>query len=420
MAKAPRRGDRKGGLNESILDALVRHEIFLGRLAGGMRDRFVAILNQTETALRGIITGRSQIGSPLTTRNLARGNALIRDLLEVRVEAWDQIVPGWRAELREIVRSESAFMTATYDGAAPVVLDLAPASLTGIASKTKYNGRTTTGWLRNMRANDLSLVNTTVRISIAQGETPKDMAVRLMGRRALGGRDGALQTTRNNIAAMSRTGITAMTAQTKRRFAEANAAIMVGEQFVAVLDGFTTPICRSLDGQIFPIGEGRIPPLHIRCRSIRQPLIDGQVVGNRTATPLFRRRTLNEYADENNISRVTKRADLPFGHKGAFDSFSQQKAFEVVGPNVPVSVSYEDWLRRQPVRFQNDVLGVTKGKLFRQGNLSLDRFVDSSDRELSLFEVAQRDRSAFVAAGLDPDDALWKRYLDSANPGGGN
>lgn len=422
MATARRpRAAPKLGLNDNILDALLRHQVFLRRRAGGIRDFAVEVLNRTETALRSLILGRKGgIGPTLSNRNLSRADALIRDLLEIRVSAWDQIKPTWRRELRQIVVSEAAFLKATYTSAAPVVLELAAPSLARIATKTRYDGRTTNAWLRNMQRADLALVNTSVRISITNGETPKDTAVRMLGRRALGGRDGALQASRNNIASLAQTGVTAMSNQTKKAFARANDRIMVGEQFVAVLDGHTTPICRSLDTQIFPVGEGPTPPLHVNCRSMRQPLIDGQVIGNRTATPLFTRRTLNEYTAANNLSRVTKRGDLPFGHKGTFDKFRQAKAFDVIGVNQPVTVSYGDWLRRQSRTFQNDVLGVTKGKLFRDGDLSLDRFVDNSGRELSLFEMAKRDRQAFVAAGLDPDDDLWQRYLDASNPGGGS
>ena len=42
-------------------------------------------------------------------------------------------------------------------------------------------------------------------------------------------------------------------------------------QFIAVMDNRTTPICQSLDGEIFPIVElsqgENAPPMHVRCRS---------------------------------------------------------------------------------------------------------------------------------------------------------
>ena len=78
---------------------------------------------------------------------------------------------------------------------------------------------------------------------------------------------------------------------------------------------------------------------------------------------------------------------------------------ELIG-RVPAKVDYQTWLGRQSATFQDDVLGVTKGRLFRRGNLPLDRFVDANDLEKTLTELARSDADAFIAAGLDPEDFL--------------
>lgn len=58
--------------------------------------------------------------------------------------------------------------------------------------------------------------------------------------------------------------------------------------------------------------------------------------------------------------------------------------------------SYSDWLKRQPEAVQNDILGATKAQLFRDGKLTLDRFVDSKGRVLTLEELKRRDGAAFA------------------------
>ena len=67
---------------------------------------------------------------------------------------------------------------------------------------------------------------------------------------------------------------------------------------------------------------------------------------------------------------------------------------------VPADMTYQDWLRKQPASRQDDILGVTKGKLFRQGGLTLDRFVDRAGRELNLTELRKKNAEAFAKAGL--------------------
>jgi hypothetical protein len=73
---------------------------------------------------------------------------------------------------------------------------------------------------------------------------------------------------------------------------------------------------------------------------------------------------------------------------------------------VPAKTTYQQWLRTQPVAFQNEVLGVKKARLYRQGGLTLDKFVTPQGREYTLTELARRERDAFTAAGLDPEDFL--------------
>jgi len=70
---------------------------------------------------------------------------------------------------------------------------------------------------------------------------------------------------------------------------------------------------------------------------------------------------------------------------------------------VPESVTYQDWLKGKPAAFQDDVLGPTKGKLFRDGGLALDRFVDRKGHELTLQELRQKEAAAFKKAGLQDD-----------------
>jgi len=74
----------------------------------------------------------------------------------------------------------------------------------------------------------------------------------------------------------------------------------------------------------------------------------------------------------------------------------------MVGP-VPATTTYDSWMRTQSRAFQEDTLGIAKAKLFREGGLKLDKFVDRNGGELTLEQLAKRERQAFVDAGLNPD-----------------
>jgi hypothetical protein len=52
--------------------------------------------------------------------------------------------------------------------------------------------------------------------------------------------------------------------------------------------------------------------------------------------------------------------------------------------------NYGSWLKEQPVGIQDDILGVTKGKLFRTGDVSLRDLVRQDGTAISLEELASR------------------------------
>jgi hypothetical protein len=67
---------------------------------------------------------------------------------------------------------------------------------------------------------------------------------------------------------------------------------------------------------------------------------------------------------------------------------------------VPEETTYSEWLMRQSAARQDDVLGPTRGKLLRQGGLTIDKFVNDKGRTLTLKQLRQRAPKAFEAAGL--------------------
>ncbi len=56
--------------------------------------------------------------------------------------------------------------------------------------------------------------------------------------------------------------------------------------------------------------------------------------------------------------------------------------------------------------FQDEVLGPTRGRLFRSGELDLKGFVDNSGQRLTLRNLYERDPGAFQRAGVPAPAAL--------------
>jgi hypothetical protein len=160
-----------------------------------------------------------------------------------------------------------------------------------------------------------------------------------------------------------------------------------------------TPICRAQDGKQYPVGKGPMPPLHVACRSIRVAVLNGEVIGERPFKAGTEQQMLREYAAANGLGNLSSRDDLPRGHKRAFDEFSRRRMRELTG-QVPAKTTYQQWLAKQHAEIQDDILGPTRAKLFREGGLTLDRFVGREGDELTLEELRRRNREAWERAGL--------------------
>jgi len=62
--------------------------------------------------------------------------------------------------------------------------------------------------------------------------------------------------------------------------------------------------------------------------------------------------------------------------------------------------TYQTWLKKKSAAFQDEVLGPTRAKLFREG-MDLDRFVDQSGKEYTLAQLRSKDATLFKKAGID-------------------
>jgi len=389
-------------VNEEFFDAVIRHQIGLLRVSGSIQKEIIDILDATEKDISEQIRRRLRKNQSTT-----RLNALLKTITAIRNDAWKKSAEVWRREIIEVAKAEPAFMAGALKTVSPVLLDLAipdVATLTSLATTKPFEGKVLKDWAKDIKRADLARIEQAIKIGVTQGESSAAIARRVVGTVGQRGRNGVTEITRRQAAAITRTAVNAVSNQAKREFYVDNGDIIREEVYVATLDSRTTPICRSLDGEKFPVGEGPIPPLHIQCRSTRIAAIDGKAIGDRPQKPVTEQELVREY-NRANGTQASNRAGLPRGHKGQFDSFARQRIRQKTG-TIDANVSYQQWLTRQSAEFQDDILGPTRGKLFRNGDLTLKKFVNRQGDEIPLSSLARREASAFRAAGLDPEDFL--------------
>lgn len=390
--------------NEELLDAIIRHQVALLQFAGGLRNRIWRLLDATENDLRRQVLRYEGAGLD-TPGGLRQLEFMLAALRKTRLRGWKDARATWFEEARALAREEPGYLDRVFASIFPVELGTQlpnAAVLRDIVTSSPFMGKTLRQWADKVQADDLARIESAVKIGLVQGEALPQLARRLVGTKALKGRDGVTQATRRELAMLVRTINSGIANEARRAYLEANADLVSGVVFIATLDSRTTPICRSLDGNVYQVDDAPVLPLHFGERSILGPAVDGEVIGERPRRDFTQRQLLREWADAQGYNRPPlTRAALPHGAKGAFDAWARGRMRELTG-RTPARTTYGQWLKRQSAAFQDDILGPTRGALFRRGGLTLDKFVERDGSELTLAELARRHESAFLAANLDP------------------
>lgn len=388
--------------NSELFDALVRHQTYLMRYGGSLRNRVRALLDKTEAGVaEAIRSSRAGMDTPVEIRRL---QALLATIAATRREAWGEAGKLLEKQLAELAYQEPVTMQSVFATTAPVVVTTvlpAPRLLRAIALSRPFEGRILKQWVQTMAADDIRRLHAAVQIGMVAGESMTAIVARAIGTEGLKGTDGVTEASRRQVTALVRTAVAHVANNARAEFIAENADIVLEEAYVATLDARTTPICKSLDGKRFPVGKGPRPPMHFQCRSLRVPAFDPEILAQRPAKASTTQQLMREFTAERKLGPIKSRDDLPRGYKTAFDTFARKRIRELTG-RVPAATSYQQWLTSQTRQFQEDTLGVTKAKLFREGGLKLDRFVAADGTELTLAQLARKHAAAFRAAGLDP------------------
>ncbi|MGL4938451.1 minor capsid protein, partial [Shewanella sp.] len=171
------------------------------------------------------------------------------------------------------------------------------------------------------------------------------------------GDGGLIGVSQRNAEAVAATAMQHIATTARIETYKANDDIVYGYEWVSTLDNRTSTICRARDGVVYKFSDRAAPkpPAHYYCRS----------------TITLKLSSEYDFLDE--------------GAKRASDS-----------GEVDANLTYYERLKQMPAAYQDEVLGVTKGKIFRNAGLSAEEFrkitVDDLGRPLTIDEMAARDK----------------------------
>jgi len=367
--------------NEEILDRYIRHQTYLLRYSGGLRNEVLPYLASTEGELYdALIKWVTKIEGNRTMTGIAGRkwqNDFSKAISLTRAPAWDEVSDTVLEQLRQLAINEAAVGASIIQGASPVALGLtlpSAAKLTAIVNSQPFEGSTLKQWMKRTEAADVERMLAYAKVGIVQGQTPTQIARGIIGTKAAGYRDGIARKSFKNVESVILTLTNGIQNEAKQALYEANKDIIEREMFVATLDARTTIECASYDGKTFKQGTGPIPPLHFRCRSLRVPYLNPSTLNNRGFDSNTEKELVQSYSKKAGLGNITSRGRLPRGHKGSFDNFAMKQKRALIG-QVPAQTTYNEWLKKQTKAFQDQVLGPTRADMFRKGDISLSKFV---------------------------------------------
>lgn len=358
-------------INDDILDASIAHQVDLQGYSNGVVNRMLALIKRTDSDLFTQINDALE-RLPAESFTVRRLDRLLKSVRDLNTELYGTVSGELERELAELAEYEISYQKQLFDNTLPTQVRMVSVSAEQVyaASLSRpFQGKLLREWMQGLDTDRALRIRDTIRIGYIENQTIGQIVQRIRGTRARKYKDGILDITRRNAEAVVRTAVSHTAQYARSKFFEANDSVVKHLLWSSTLDGRTTEICRARDGKAYtletkrPIGHslaylGGAGNAHFGCRSTMVAVTKSW-------------RELGIDADE-----------LPASTRASMDG------------QLPDDITYEEWLKKKPASFQNEVLGVTKGKAFRKG-LSLDRFENNRGRQYTIDELKARDSQYF-------------------------
>ena len=322
----------------------------------------------TATELQGLAELQSEFVTDQLRKVLPAGSRDAVRTVEISPQFAQSVVTTDPTQLNVVALSDDLF-EAVY-GSEALARQAGTGAFNLTAAKgtmiTLPNGEVVEKAFRGIAVDQAERFSQVVRNGLLTGETTPSIAKRLIGnlqfgeeaktvRQLVAAGGQATAVADNQVMALVRTSINQVANSASQQVYEANQDITKKYRYVATLDSRTSSICAALDGREFEYGKGPMPPQHFNCRSTTVPIIDPDILPPST---------------------IAKRASAD-------------------GP-VPINTSYGQWLKDQPLKTQQDVLGPSKVPYFNRlvekygARDAMAKLVRDDGSELTLDELRKR------------------------------
>lgn len=338
MARGPRNQS-----NQEATEA-VRRTIARDRFATGLNGRVLKILQDLE---REVIAKLAQFDPGDASRRAQRLKKLQREVAAEVTRRYNLVRKEATGELKELALDEARWKEASLGRSwnstgANIDVALAPdATLEALVSQPVVLGGIASDFWKKQGDELSAKFAREMQLGVSGGESIGDLMSRVRGSKARG-LPGIMEVSRRDAESLVRTSVNSIANEAHMTVMLQNADVIEGVQHVSVLDSRTTVLCAGRHNRMWkleglePIGHDlpfAKPPLHWRCRSI--------------------------------ISSVLNVAEPP------------------------PSLDFKDYFDGLAEADQNEIFGVGRAQLFREGRISQKDLLSTAGRPLSLRELRE-------------------------------
>lgn len=309
--------------NQELLDNLITRRIFLDRYSERQAKGVLKLLREVRDDTVAKLAKLRAKGAAAIS--IERQKKFLKEVDDLYLSVYGKLTAGMSTEFDELAKQQATW-TANQLGSAVATAGATPVSLSSSKVLGAYKARPLQGRVMRDLIKDIpglhsKRVLAELRISFVEGESLTTATNRLRN------------ITKKNaqfLRTFVRTANSHISSVVSDEVYKANEDLIERYEWLSILDGRTTPICRARDGKRYETGKGPLPPAHPGCRS--------------TTTPIL-------------------------------------AEFEP-----PERETFDTWIKRQPPKRQNQILGPGRAQLIRDG-ASVDRFVDRTGRTLTLNQL---------------------------------
>lgn len=346
----------------NFIDVYSRHAHYLEQYYNGQADKVIPFLNRIGKKLR----------LELTKTNTVTSQARIERLLEftekMSVAELSGFTDQFSEQLELFAQSEAAF-TVDLLNDQPEIFNAvlpSPTQLNAAVAARPFNNSLLKDTLKDFSRVQARLIKDSVSMGFYEGKTTSEIVRDVIGTKSQNYKNGILNISRTSAERMVRTALSHTSSVARNKTFNDNSDLIPYYEWVSTLDGRTSPVCRGRDGQVYKVNSGPLPPAHYNCRSTTAPLFKSDV-------------------------KVDGKKFIKLDQGGTRASIDGQ---------VSADLNYNDWLKKQSKAFQVDVLGEDKAKLFRDGGITMDKFVNNRGQALTLDELKKKYPTAWDKAGI--------------------